>query len=165
VIAVADSSPLVILAKLGCFDFLKQLFPSLIISTEVHREVVVDGAGLPGASEVAQASWIEVKRIASPASLVEAQQKYPLGAGELSTILLGKELRADAVLLDDHKARKLARDEGLPVRGSVGVLETLYLRGHLADLRRAFQQLVAENVYIDQRLLNHRLRSLGLPLI
>jgi predicted nucleic acid-binding protein len=78
---------------------------------------------------------------------------------------LGKELRADAVLLDDHKARKLARDEGLPVRGSVGVLETLYLRGHLADLRRAFQQLVAENVYIDQRLLNHRLRSLGLPLI
>jgi hypothetical protein len=156
VIAVTDSSPLVILAKLGCFDSLKQIFPSLIISTEVHREVVVDGAGLPGASEVAQASWIEVKGLASPASLLEAQQKYPLGAGELITILLGKELRADAVLLDDHKARKLARDEGLPVRGSVGVLETLYLRGHLADLRRAFQQLVAENVYIDQRLLNHR---------
>ena len=78
-IAVTDSSPLVILAKLGCFDSLKQLFPSLVISTEVHREVVVDGAGLPGASEVAQASWIEVQSLANPASLVEAQQKYPLG--------------------------------------------------------------------------------------
>ena len=43
---VADSSPLVILAKLGCFDLLKRLFPRLYISREVHYEVVVSGAGL-----------------------------------------------------------------------------------------------------------------------
>jgi hypothetical protein len=42
---------LVILAKLACFDLLKKLFPLLYIPTEVYREVVVSGAGLPGASE------------------------------------------------------------------------------------------------------------------
>ena len=57
---VADSSPLVILAKLSCFDLLNRLFPRLYISTEVHREVVVSGAGLPGASEVAKASTLWV---------------------------------------------------------------------------------------------------------
>jgi len=63
VTAVADSSPLVILTKLGCLDFLKQVFPRVYISNEVHYEVVVAGAGLPGASGVSKAEWIEVKSI------------------------------------------------------------------------------------------------------
>jgi predicted nucleic acid-binding protein len=161
--AVADSSPLVILAKLGCFDFLHRLFPRLYVSSEVHHEVVVAGAGLPGASEVAKAEWVEVKKLQNQAALLAAHQEYALGVGELSTILLGKELLADAVLLDDYKARRLATAEGLQVLGSVGLLETFYLRGYLTDLRAAFQQLLTHNVYIDQRLLDRRLGSLGLP--
>ena len=159
---VADSSPLVILAKLGCFDLLNRLFPRLYISMEVHHEEVLSGAGLPGASEVAKAEWIEVKQLQNQADLLAAREKYALGVEELSTILLGKEIRADALLLDDYNARKLARAEGFPVRGSVGLLETFYLGGHLTDLRAAFRHLLAHS-YIDQRLLDLRLRALGLP--
>lgn len=78
-------------------------------------------------------------------------------------MLLAKELRANPVLLDDYKARKLAKSEGLEILGSVGLLETFYLRGYLTDLRAVFRQLLAHNVYIDQRLLDRRLRTLGLP--
>lgn len=160
---VADSSPLVILTKLGCFDLLNKLFRRLDISAEVYHEVVVAGAGLPGATEVANAKWVEVRNLQNHADLLAAQQNYALGVGELSTILLGKELHASAVLLDDYKARKLAKAEGLQVRGSVGLLETLYLRGYLTDLRATFRQLLTDS-YIDQRLLDRRLRALGLPL-
>jgi predicted nucleic acid-binding protein len=45
VTVVADSSPLVILTKLNCFDLLNRLFPRLYISAEVHDEVVIAGAG------------------------------------------------------------------------------------------------------------------------
>ena len=161
---VADSSPLVILTKLGCFDLLNRLFRRIDISAEVHHEVVVAGAGLPGATEVANAKWVEVRNLQNQADLLVAQQNYALGVGELSTILLGKELHANAVLLDDYKARKLATAEGLQVRGSVGLLETLYLRGYLTDLRATFRQLLTDS-YIDQRLLDRRLRALGLPLL
>jgi len=124
--AVADSSPLIILARLGCIDLLNKIFSNLYISTEVHHEVVVAGAGLPGASEVENAEWIEVKKLQNQADLLAAQQKYGLGLGELSTILLAKEIHATAALLDDYNARKLAKAEGLHVRGSVGLLETFY---------------------------------------
>jgi hypothetical protein len=164
VTVVADSSPLVILAKLGCFDLLNKLFRRLDISAEVYHEVVVAGAGLPGATEVANAKWVEVRNLQNQADLLAAQQNYALGVGELSTILLGKELHANAVLLDDYKARKLATAKGLQVRGSVGLLETFYLRGYLTDLRAAFRQLLTDS-YIDQRLLDRRLRALGLPLL
>lgn len=161
---VADSSPLVILTKLGHFDLLHTLFPRLCISREVHHEVVVAGMGLPGASEVETAEWIEVRTLRNQADFLTAQQNYALSAGELSTILLGKELHANAVLLDDYKARKVAATEGFEVLGSIGLLESFYRRGYLTDLRAAFQQLLTHS-YVDQRLLDRRLRALGLPLL
>ncbi len=66
------------------------------------------------------------------------------------------------MLLDDHKARVFARAEGLQVRGSLGLLEAFYLRGRLTDLNAAFRQLLTHS-YIDRRLLDRRLRALGLP--
>ena len=161
--AVADSSPLVILTKLDCLDLLNRVFPRVYISNEVHYEVVIAGAGLPGASEVSKAEWIAVKSVQNPAGLLSAQRKYGLGPGEMSAIFLAKELGASPVLLDDYRARKLAKAERLEILGSVGLLETFYLRRYLADLRSAFQQLLVHHVYIDQRLLDRRLRALGLP--
>jgi predicted nucleic acid-binding protein len=95
VIVVADSSPLIALAKIGCLDLLKNPYPQLCISREVYAEIVVDGAGMPGADHVANSDWIEVKPIQSLAGLIEASLKHRLGLGELSTILLGNELRAE----------------------------------------------------------------------
>jgi predicted nucleic acid-binding protein len=160
---VADSSPLVILAKLACFDFLNRVFPRVCISSEVHYEVAIAGASLPGALEVSNAEWIEVRAVQNPAGLYSAQRKHSLGPGEMSTILLAKELGANPVLLDDYRARKLAKAEGLEILGSVGLLETFYLRHYLTDLGNVFRQLLTHNVYIDQRLLDRRLRFLGLP--
>ena len=120
---VSDSSPPVILTKLGCFDLLNRLFPHLYISAEVHDEVVIAGAGLPGASEVSKAEWIEVKALQNAAGLYSAQRKYGLGPGEMSSILLAKELGANPVLLDDYRARKLAKAEGLKILGTVALLE------------------------------------------
>lgn len=159
---VADSSPLVILAKLGCFELLHRFYPRVYISPEVHNEVVIAGTGLPGAAEVANATWIELKPLRNQVELLAAEEKYPLGLGEISTILLAKEIQADEILLDDYHARKLARVEGFHVRGSVGLLEAFYMRGELIDLRGVFRQLL-EHSYIDPRLLDLRLRALGFP--
>lgn len=161
-IAVSDSSPLIILAKLGSLDLLPTLFSKVYISEQVRHEVVVSGVGLPGSSEVAQAEWIEAKQLLNPTELLALRERHPLGVGELSTILLAKEVHANAVLLDDHNARRLAQAEGLHVRGTLGVLEAAYLKGHLVDLRAAFAQLLTHS-YIDKRLLNIRLRSFRLP--
>lgn len=162
-IVVADSSPLIILAKLGCFDFLERIYSRVYISPEVHKEVVNSGAGRPGAQEVTRSSWIEVKTLQNQTAFLLAQRTYSLGLGELSTILLGKEMHADEFLFDDQHARKLARSEGCEVRGSVSLLEIFFERGWLSDLRAVFRQLLIHNIYIERRLLNRRLQVFNLP--
>lgn len=53
----------VVPAKIDCLSLLPELYQPVFISEQVYAEVVVTGAGLPGASEVADADWIEVKAI------------------------------------------------------------------------------------------------------
>ncbi|HYL73254.1 MAG TPA: hypothetical protein VEU96_03565 [Bryobacteraceae bacterium] len=69
---VSDSSPLITLARTGCLDLLPKLYGRIYISTEVYNEVVIKGAGLPGATLPAQADWIEVRRVQDIAGLAAA---------------------------------------------------------------------------------------------
>ena len=162
-IVVADASPLIILAKIGVLDLLPKLHPRIYISAEVYSEVVVAGAGLPGASQVAEAEWIDVKSLLHGGDLAAAQERFKLGLGELSSILLAKEIGASMVLMDEERGRQLARDQGLQVRGTVGVLESLYQCGEIPDLRKGFQALLAQRAHLDLELLNRRLHLFRLP--
>lgn len=160
-IVVSDSSPLITLAKLGRLDLLRQLFPSVFISAEVHAEIVTRGEGRAGAAEVAASPWIELRRIKDASSLSSAAEAFSLDLGEISTIILAKELSANLLLIDEAKARKVAAASGFQVVGCVGLLERLYFRSQIRDLRGEFQRL-AELSYVHIELLNERLRALNL---
>ena len=160
---LSDSSPLITLARIGLLDLLPRLYERVTITPEVFAEVVVSGAGLTGSSEIAAAQWIDVKPVQKPDDLTAAQQRFGLGMGELSVIMLGKELKADAVLIDDMKARKLAQEEGLAVLGCVGVLRDAYGLKLLPNLPEAYRQLLGSSAYVDRVLLENILRILNLP--
>ena len=97
-----------------------------MFSEQVYSEVVVNGAGLAGASQVAETRWIEVKAIEEPDELATAQRRFGIGLGELATIILAKEIGAPLVLMDDARGRRIALSEGLEVRGTLGIVELLF---------------------------------------
>ena len=162
-IVVSDSSPLIALAKIDCFSLFEKLFGNLLVSREVYAEVVVAGAGLAGAADTSSASWIEVRELKNPSDLTLAQARFGLGIGELSTMLLAKQVAADLVILDDLGARRLAQREGFKVQGSVAILEACFRKGHLIDLRQAYEEMIKRGVYLNRQLLNVSLKSFNLP--
>lgn len=164
-IVVCDSSPLIALAKIDSFLLVQKLYGKLIISGEVYAEVVVAGTGLAGAADTSKSAWIEVQQIKNPVDLTLAQARFGLGVGELSTMILAKEIRADLVILDDLGARKLAQKEGFKVQGCIAILEACFRKGFLPDLRQAYDQLLKRGVYLNRQLLNLSLESFNLPAI
>ncbi len=159
---VSDASPLIALARIDCLDLLTKLYPNVLISTEVHSESMVAGAGLPGARQIAQAEWIEVSSITGPAAIREGVLRTGLGAGEVSAVILAKEIGAELVLIDERRARRYAKAKGLSVIGCVGILEMLHRRRHLADLRGAYTRLLDIDFRIDRRALHESLARVGL---
>jgi uncharacterized protein len=163
VIVVSNSTPLIALARLGRLNLLASLFKRILIPAEVQHEVTVAGRGLPGAEEVRNANWIEVapQRSSADPSLTQACQN--LGAGERGAILLAKTLSADLILLDEWKARRVAREAGLSMVGSIGILEAAARSGLVSDLRQAYIDLLLHGIRFDIKLLQDSLARLGLP--
>jgi predicted nucleic acid-binding protein len=64
-LVVSNSSPLVYLAALGDFEFLRELFAHIVIPRAVHQEIAVSGINLPvaGAVEAAATSWLSVQDV------------------------------------------------------------------------------------------------------
>lgn len=164
-IVVSNASPLITLAQAHQLHNLGRLFGEILVPSEVFSEIVVAGAGKPGADIVAQSTWIQVTALEDTAVFEAVMSTSGLGAGEISAILLAKQLRADLLLLDERKARRFARSQGVALVGSVGLLEEFFRRGQLKDLREAYAELLQCNVRIDIRILQSSLLKFGLPVL
>ena len=159
---VADSSPLITLAKIARLDILPQLYRPILITPEVYGEVVVTGAGLAGAAEIARAEWIGVRSLRDPTRLAVAQRELGLGIGEVSAILLAVELGADAVIIDDRDGRRAAWKMGVDTVGCVGVLEEAFRLKLIPDLRATYRQLLLSGAFVSRRILEQSLKSFNL---
>jgi predicted nucleic acid-binding protein len=56
----------------------------------------------------------------------------------------------------------LAQSEGVPVLGTVGLLELGYRNGEVTDLRLAYQTMLAQGAHIDKQILNQSLAGFNL---
>ncbi len=155
-IVLADSSPLITLARAQRFELLHEFYGEIVISREVHDEVTIDGAGLPGAEEMQRADWIRVQPNPSESSPEVKAACAGLGHGERSIIHLASALTADLVLIDEERARRAAKTVGLNMAGSIAVLERGARLGLIDDLRSVYLSLLEQGIRYDRGLLDQR---------
>ena len=142
---VSNACPLLALGKLGQLSLLLTLYGEITIPREVYREVVINGLRL-GADDALAVDFlvrqghIRVVEVLLPSTLPSWAQ--PLDGGEIEVILLGQQQTADWVLVDNEHARKAARQVGLPLKGTVGLLLEAWRQGHLS--LQAFELLIQE---------------------
>ncbi len=91
---VSDSSPLNYLALLSDFDLLRQIYGTLVIPPEVHREVVERGAGYPVGKAVTAAlgNWITIAHAPNAEHVVLLLREFSLDLGESQAILVAEDL-------------------------------------------------------------------------
>jgi predicted nucleic acid-binding protein len=139
VIVVSDSSPLIGLASISQLELLHQLYGDVLVPEAVWQEVVVKGAGRPGALAVANADWIHRRSVANR-ELSRALQR-DLGTGEAEAIALAVEVQADLLVMDDPLGRDMARHLDLKFVGVVGVLIEARHKGLIGEVRRYLDEL------------------------
>jgi predicted nucleic acid-binding protein len=130
---VPDTSCLIALTGIGRLDLLATLYARVVVPTAVQREF---GASLP--------SWIETVELDVTARPLANALSSTLGAGESETIALAAEEAPAVVILDDQRARRVARDTGLRLTGTIGVLLRAKREGLLPSVGEALR--VAERV-------------------
>jgi predicted nucleic acid-binding protein len=125
---IADTSCLIALSNIGKLDILKALCKTVSITPEIAAEF---GEQLP--------SWIQVVPVKDSLALQTIRNSLDLG--EASAIALALETANSLLILDDGKARRFAKNLGIEMTGTAGLLITAYEGGFLDDIHAIIDML------------------------
>ncbi len=154
-IVVPDAGPLIYLAGAGHLDILPMLYSEVVVPRIVFEEIVIAGAGLTGAEEVKHASWLRIEDAPVEPSLLSV-----LDPGEAAAIPLAERLGAE-LLADDARAREVAKQRGLLVVGTFGVLLVAKKKGLVREVGPIIMSMEALGMFVSAPLRDVVLRIAG----
>ena len=147
-VTVSNSSCLIALEAIDQLGLLQQLYGTITIPSAVATEF---GASLP--------TWFDIQSVQNTAMVKSLQLQ--LGPGESEAIALTSERSAARLILDDKKARRIARQLNLPVTGTVALCISAKQRGFIPKLSDVLDQLLATGFFLADALAEAALRQAG----
>lgn len=144
-IVISDASCLIFLNNIGELDLLQKVYMSVSTTPEVAKEFMDE---LP--------PWVKIESVKDKQyqEFLETQ----LDRGESSAIALAKEKQASLILLDDLKARKIAKKLNLNFTGTLGVIHRAKQINVILKIKPIIEKLQATNFRISPNILEDMLR-------
>ena len=156
-IVVADTSPLNYLLLIGQIDLLPQLFQEVTIPEAVRGECLDSNAPKQLRTWIDNPpAWLKIQSISAIDPTLRS-----LDPGEQAAIALAQTLPADLLIVDERLGRKAATDRGIPIVGTIGILDDAASQG-LIDLSNAIAQLQQTNFRISRGIVKSLLRDKGI---
>lgn len=147
-VVIANTSCLILYSKIGLTSILHSLYTDVIVTSEVANEF---GELLP--------DWISIQ-FAKPTN-ISMFENYNLGIGELTSLALALELKNSTVILDDDKAKKIAKSFNLDVTGSLGIIVKAKEKNIIPNVRDVLSKIKATDFYLPPPLENLILEVAG----
>lgn len=138
-IIISDTSCLILLEKLDEIQLLQKLFGEVTITSEIADEF---GNPLPG--------WIKINNATD--NNYQSKLESLVDKGEASAIALAVEQPDCLLILDDLKARKLAKELKINYSGTLGILVEGKLSGHINSMKIVLEKIKKTNYRITPSL-------------
>jgi len=159
VIVVANAGPLIALAQIEHLHLLPQLFGNIKIPVAIENEVVSFKVDRPGAKAVNEAEWIQVISVQNQAVVQLLRERLDMGESE--AVALAIELKADLLLIDEARGRRVAETQGLNKAGTIGALIMAKRLGFIQSVRPLLDKLLVCGFRMDQKLYRHACQLAG----
>jgi len=147
-VIVADTSCLILLDKLELLEILKTLFGSILITSEVAKEF---GKLLP--------AFVKIENPSNP--VYQKLLEVRLDLGEASALALALEHHNCLLIIDDNKGRKEAKQLGIAITGTVGVLINAKQKGFISSIVPFLEAIKKTDFRISQKILDQARRRCG----
>jgi predicted nucleic acid-binding protein len=132
VIVVSDTTPLISLMKVSLLNILYDLFGEIRIPAAVYKELTSNENFSFEAAEIQSSVFIKVVTIEDQKIVEVLQKASGLDLGESEAIAYADIVKADFLLMDEVRGRRVARSMGLQIMGTVGVMLAAFNDGILS---------------------------------
>jgi len=132
-IVISDTTPIISLLKIGRLELLEMLFTNVKIPQAVYNELTNNVSFGREAGQIKECSYIEIVTVKDLKSINIFRRATGLDAGESEAIVLAEEIGADLLLMDERKGRRIAKQMGLTITGTIGILLSAFQENILSD--------------------------------
>ncbi len=153
-VIVADTSPLLHLARVGRLDLVEAVLGRVIVPRTVWSELVRPGTRRDVLDALRGATWLSVAD--DP-----ALESLGLDPGETAAILLAGAVAAEVLLIDERRGRAVAVVRGLHVIGTLGVLVGARRAGALDRVAPVIAELRADGFWLSDAVTDAVLEQVG----
>ena len=162
-IVVSDTTPLISLMKASRLNVLATLFHEVLIPEAVFSELTANPRFQAEADQIRKAPYIKVVTVSEQKAVDILRRSSGLDLGESEAIVFADDQKADVLLMDEAKGRKVAKAMGLYIMGTVGVLLFAFEKNVLTDseVKKALEQLQQADRRIGDELIQYALRKLS----
>lgn len=140
--------------KIGLLGLLEELFTEVIIPEAVYKELISNPEMIYEAEIVKKCTFLKSKSVENEFAVKLLQKQMNLGIGESEAIVLADSLHADLIIIDERKARGIAKSMSLNVTGTLGILVEAKTKGKLEEIKPLLDELVKHNIRISTKLYN-----------
>lgn len=153
---VSNTSPLINLAGVGLLNLLTDLYTEIWIPDVVMTEYE---AGRPtDIPNLVTFSWLVVQPVVIDPTLHHIAD---LGASEAAAITLAQKSVARMIVLNDQVARRVARQRGLPIVGTMGILLAAKQNGLIPRVGPIIDTMQAQGRWLSNELRTQVVRAAG----
>ena len=121
-IVISDTTPIISLLKINKLSLLQILFKNVIIPQAVYNELISNPKYTNEAVIIFNTSYISIKKVENRQQVDELRNNSGLDIGESEAITYSKMVNADLLLMDEQKGRSVAKQLGLSITGTIGIL-------------------------------------------
>jgi len=154
---ISNTTPILSLIKIGKLDILKELYGQIMIPEAVFNEMEV-GKDWLFYTDLSKIDWIRIEPIQQITSKLYL---FDLDAGEAEVIILAQEQKADLVIMDEIMGRRYAKQLGLKLTGTLGILLRAKEKGLIDDVAPLISNLIKNGVWISPELIKVVLKKAG----
>ncbi len=155
-ILVADSSALIALALIDKLDLLDKLFGKVFVPKEVYNEVIK--AEKPESHKLKYFLQDKIAELQHENYIIS---DFNITKGEFHAMLLYKSLNADLLMIDDKKAKKIAKMNNIKTIGSLGILLSAKEKGYLEEIKSSLETLRNSYIFLSDNLIVQVLKIAG----
>lgn len=125
-IVISDTTPIISLLKINQLELLHHLFGDVQVPDAVYEELISNVKFQKEAEKILRAEYVKKVVVEDKKSVTLLRRATGLDAGESEAIILSDEIKADLLLMDELKGRQVAKQMGLNIMGTVGILMTAF---------------------------------------
>ena len=151
---VINSSPLILLGRIGQLEWLPKLSEQLIIPNAVAQEIMA-GSDDPAKHWLSQDGQRYIHDVGTIPPIVVA---WDLGSGETEVLAYALIYRDYSAVLDDRAARQCATVLQIPLRGTLGVALLAKQAGLIGQFTPILAALRTAGLYLSPQIARQALR-------